>query len=78
MANKVKTTKQLKLIAGFADGDDRTIAFDTVRDDITGTEVKALESKAAAGLIGDKAGAAFTGWKSAQIVTTKTTYVDIS
>lgn len=75
MADTIKTTKQLKLQAGFADGDDRTITLDNPITGLTGTQVKAVDGSA---LIGDKTGAAFSGWLSAKIVETQTTYLDLT
>lgn len=75
MPDTIKNTKQLKLVAGFVDGDDRTIMIDTTKDDITGAQINAIDGNA---LICDKAGAAFEKWKSAQIVAKKTTKLDLT
>lgn len=78
MADIVKTTKQLILVAGFADGDDRTISFDAPKNDITATQINNLKTNAATAIIGDKAGAAFTGWNSASIVERTVTTLDLA
>ena len=75
MADTTKTSKQLKLVAGFVDGDDRTIAIDNPKDDITAEEIQALPAESA--IVGDKAGAAFKQWKSAAIVETTVTTLDL-
>ena len=74
MADKVKTISQLKLVAGFIDGDDRVLTVDNPKATITGGEINALDGNC---LIGDKAGAAFKEWKSAEIVDTTTTKLDL-
>ncbi len=78
MADIVKTTKQLNLVAGFEDGDDRTITVDNPKDDITAAKLNGtLKNNATMTLIGDKAGAKFTGWNSALIVETTVTTLDL-
>lgn len=77
MANKVKEIKQLKLVAGFVDGDTRTIALNDPRDGLTKADITAINGQAAACLVGDKNGADFRAWESAKIFCQKTTYVDI-
>ena len=74
MADTVRTTKQLKLQAGFVDGDDRTITLDNPVANLTGAQIKAVDGSV---LIGDKDGAAFDSWKSAKIVETQTTTLDL-
>lgn len=76
MADTIKTSKQLKLVAGFNDGDDRTISIDAPRSDITAEEIQALPAESA--IVGDKAGAAFKEWKSAAIVETTVTTLDLA
>lgn len=73
-----KTTKQLKLVAGFTDGDDRTISLDNPRDSITAADISAMDSIAAGVLFGDKAGANFMRWKSAKTVESSVTYLDLT
>ena len=76
MADTTKISKQLKLVAGFNDGDDRTISLDNPRDNITAAEIQALPAENA--IIGDKAGATFKEWKSAAIVETTVTTLDLA
>ena len=82
-----KYSNQLKLVAGFADGDDRTIILDDPKDGITkgdivaenpywnGRDLTVLATKI---LKGDKTGADFTEWKSAKVVEQTTVYLDLS
>jgi len=75
MADTTKTTKQLKLVAGFEDGDERTITIENPKDNITAEQIKALNAKAAMVLVGDKYGAPFSIFKDAGIYLT--TQVDL-
>ena len=80
MADIVKTTKQLILVAGFADGDDRTINVENPNTAINlGNAVHSLGSYAATNqiILGDKAGSAFTEFKSAKLVTKTKTVLDL-
>lgn len=67
MANVTTSTRQLKIVAGFSDGDERTISVDNPKANITAAQIKALNEKAALVLIGDKYGAPFTAFKDAGI-----------
>lgn len=78
MSDTTKTTKQLKLVAGFADGDDRTISVDNPKNDITAEQINALKPYAIAAIQGDKAGSEMTGWRDAKIVEATTVYLDIT
>lgn len=80
MADTVKTTKTLVMVAEFADGDDRTITADNPKASIAGSEINSLGSfiKNNAILIGDKAGAAFNRFKTAKIVNRTVTDLDLS
>lgn len=78
MADKVKTTKQLKIVAGFSDGDERTISYENPRSDITAADIKALDSLAAGVIIGDKYGAPFSTFKDAGIAETTRVELDLS
>lgn len=77
MADKVKTETTLKLLAGFTDGDDRTISVPNPRSDLTSADINAINELAKGVLIGDKYGAAFAELKDANIVTSTTTYLDL-
>ena len=65
MATKISTFKQVKLVAAFADEDDRTITLDNPVDNLTEQDIRALEPAAAKVIIGDKYGATFTRFKTA-------------
>ena len=78
MADTIKTSKQLKLVAGFIDGDDRTISLDNPRDNITAAEIQAMDSIAAGVIFGDKADADFRKWKSAKVVESTVKYLDLT
>lgn len=76
MADTTKTTNQFKAVAGFTDGDDRTITID---EPITGLAKSNFDSlNAAEVLIGDKKGAAFEKWKSGAYVQTTIVYYDLA
>lgn len=77
MADKMKTSYQLKLVAGFADGDERTISLDNPRSNVTAADVKAIDSIAAGVLIGDKYGAEFSLFRDAGIYTTTRVELDL-
>jgi len=76
MADVTKTTRQLKLLAGFSDEDDRTITLDNPKQNITWAQIENLATYAAPVLIGDKYGASFTRFKEAKYVEGTTIYVD--
>lgn len=76
MADSTKITKQLKLLAGFADEDDRTITIDNPKLNLTWADIEAFEA-ASHVLIGDKFGAAFTRYKEAKYVDTTLTTIDV-
>ena len=78
MADKSTTTYELKLIAAFADEDDRTIRYPNPRDDLTKADILALQTLAIPVLIGDKYGATFTRFKSAKIVDKTETTLDLT
>lgn len=78
MADTLKQTKQLKLVAGFVDGDERTIAIDNPKDDITAEQINALNSKAINVLVGDKYGAKFSLFRDAGIYTTQRVEIDLN
>ena len=75
MADKTKYTKQLRLVAQFADEDDRTISLDDPKSTLTGAQIKAVSGSV---LIGDKAAAAFTKWKSAHVLEQTVVYLDLN
>lgn len=77
MADKIKTSYQLKLLAGFKDGDTRTIAIDNPRGGLTATDIKEINALADGVLIGDKYGSAFAELKDAGVYTITSTELDI-
>lgn len=81
MADVVKNTTTLGLEAGFADGDTRALNFPDPNTSINlAASIASLEgfTKTNQVLIGDKTGAAFTGFKSAKISRHTTTYLDLT
>ena len=78
MADKVTSSNRLALVAGFSDGDERTISIDNPRSDVTAADINALNSKASGVLIGDKYGAPFTVFKGAKIIEQTVTVYDIN
>jgi len=76
VADIVKTTNSLKLLAAFSDEDDRTITVNNGRSNVTAAEVFTLATLALPVLIGDKYGAAFTRFKSATYVSKTETTLD--
>lgn len=79
MADKVTQTSELKLEAGFYDGDTRTIALPDPKSDVTAAQIKAVANtiKQTQAILGDKTGAAFVGFNKAQKVSKKVTNLDI-
>lgn len=73
-----KTSTQLKVVAGFSDGDERTISIDNPISNITPAQIKALDSLAAGVIIGDKYGAPFITFKDAGIYQITRVELDLS
>lgn len=81
MADKIISSSTLNMVAGFADGDDRTINLENPNTAINlaeqvanlGTYLKSNQIVA-----GDKTGANFTNFKSAKIVNKTVTKFDLS
>lgn len=80
MADRVKTVRELKLVASFDDGDDRTVTQNDPRNGLTKADILdpdfVASSKTA--LIGDKTGAQMVGWKSAKVYESTIVYLDIT
>lgn len=76
MADSITTKNQLKLLAGFADEDDRTITIDDPKTGIVWDDILSLATKSQNVLIGDKFQAQFTRYKWAKYVDTTITEVD--
>lgn len=72
----IKTTNQLKILAGFADEDDRTITLDEPKENLTWSNIETLQNAAINVLIGDKFAAKFTRFKSAKYIESTITEVD--
>ena len=80
MADKTTTTSTLQIVSGYADGDDRTINLENPNTALDlGARIYDIETftKQKQVIIGDKAGAAFTGFKSAKIVNKTVTKFDL-
>lgn len=78
MADTVTTSQELKIVAGFVDGDERTLRFSDPKSSITASQINALNASASSVLIGDKYGAPFNMFLDAEIIDKTTTKVDIS
>ena len=78
MADTVTTSQELKIVAGFIDGDERTLRFSDPKSSITAAQINALNASASSVLIGDKYGAPFNMFLDAEIIDKTTTKVDIS
>lgn len=74
----VKESRDLKLLAGFADEDDRTLTVVNPKTGLTAAQINAVGEKAVGVLIGDKYGAAFTRFKSASYVDSVVTTLDFT
>ena len=79
MADVVKTSGTLQIVAEFVDEDDRSITLDNPKATITAAEVNALSSfiKTNGILIGDKDGADFSRVKSAKKIQSTVKYLDL-
>lgn len=78
MADKTSTTNELKIVAGFVDGDERTLRFSDPKSTITAADIEALNAAASSVLIGDKYGAPFNMFLDAAIVEKTTTELDLT
>ncbi len=78
MADVVRTTRSLSLVAEFKDGDDRTINLDNPKGGLSAANINALNTPAAAVLIGDKEQSEFLRFKSAETRTQRTVYYDLT
>lgn len=75
---KVTQYRELKLLAGFADEDDRTLTIINPRNNLTAEQINAVGELAVGVLIGDKYGATFTRFKEANYVEGTTTTYDFT
>lgn len=80
MADITKTKGTLQLVAEFTDGDDRTLSLDNPKATLTAAEINAVSAYAKTNniLIGDKAGAEFSRFKSAKKIAQTTKYLDLA
>lgn len=78
MADTTKHIRELKFIAEFTDGDDRTVSYPDPKANISTAEVAALAQASADVLVGDKDGAPFKEIRKAQIVDQTITYLDLT
>ena len=80
MADVIKTRGTLQLVAEFSDGDDRTISLDNPALGVTAAAINAASAFAKENnlILGDKAAASFTRFKSAKKVATTTRYLDLT
>lgn len=78
MADKIISNNTLEMVAGFADDDYRTISIPDPPETLTSAQVKAFGEAAKNILIGDKAGAACTGLKSAKMIERVTVRLDLT
>ena len=85
MADVIKQRNVIQVVAAFTDGDDRTISLD-VDPNLTLTNAQIAESINGAAayarehniLLGDKAGADFTGFKTAKKIVGTIRYLDLT
>lgn len=78
MADIVKTTSSLTLVAEFKDGDDRTITQENPRGGLSAADINALNELAAPVLVGDKDKSDFLRFKSAKTKVSTIRYLDIT
>ena len=80
MADTIKSSSELKMVAYFADGDDRTITVSNPIDTLAAADVKAFETvaKNTQGILGDKTGAAFVRINSAKTFQKTKTDLDLT
>ena len=80
MADTIKSSSELKLVYGFYDSDDRTMTLQNPKSNLTAAQIKAVGTLAATTnpIIGDKAGAACVGIKSAKTLQKTVTYLDLT
>lgn len=79
MADITSTSKTLKIENGFVDGDTRTISLKNPSNDISESDIEALNSwmQVNQPIIGDKWGGTFGKIRAATVVTTTTKALDI-
>ena len=80
MADTIKSSNELKMVAGFYDSDDRTITVQNPIATLAAADIHAFETVAqnTQAILGDKAGAAFVSIKSAKTVQKTKTDLDLT
>lgn len=78
MPDVTTTTDNVRLVAGFVDGDERTIRMPNPRTGITKADIQALDSLATGVLIGDKYSSDFSGFKAASYIKITKKVFDLS
>jgi len=80
MADKVTTTKDLKLLANFYDNDTRTITRANPKNDLTAANIKTFQTWCVTNqpFIGDKAGTRFVRFTDARIIEKTVTDLDLT
>lgn len=78
MADKVVQKSTLSLECEFGDGDTRTITVDNPKSTLTAAAIENVGELAKGVIIGDKAGAKFSRFKTAKVVRGTTTYLDLN
>lgn len=76
MPDTIKSSTDLKILAGFTDEDDRTITISDPKQNLTWNDIASLESAAAGVLIGDKYSASFSRIKEAKYVSSTITTLE--
>lgn len=77
MADVTTTSRQIKMVAAFTDGDTRTIALETAKPEFTKADIDAFGVASSPILVGDKTGAKFARFQSAQLVEQTVTHLDL-
>lgn len=80
MADIIKEKNVLSLEMEFADGDTRTLTIDNPKETLGAAAINSLASYAVNNklIVGDKAGANFTRFKTAKVTHGTTTYLDFN
>lgn len=80
MADTIKSSNELKMVAGFYDDDDRTITIQNPKTNLVAADIKAFETvaKNTQAILGDKTGAAFVSIKSAKTLQKTKTDLDLT
>ena len=79
MADKITQVNELALVAKFVDGDTRTLKIDNPKENLTATQIKAVAAvaKTSNPIIGDKGGADFYDFITAEVTKKKKTELDL-